>query len=189
MMNKSLRFNPKYQKIIDALLYIAIKRPGTDHYAASKYIYMADERHFNMYGRPITFDSHAAMPWGPVALKAYELLKQEAPVMRAAQITELPFETSRVEQIIYLGRPKREVDISLFSETDIEVIDSILEDYGHLDMPSLHDLTKEHPAYKQAWEHRASGSKQALMLYEDLLVTAKDKCDLIEDLAPIAHRI
>lgn len=189
MMGTALRFNPKYQKILDALLYIAIRRPGTDHYAASKYIYMADEKHFNLYGRPITFDNHTAMQWGPVALKTYELLKEEAPVMRAAQIKELPFETRREGKNIVLGQPKRQINFDLFSESDIEVLDSILEEYGHLDMPALHEHTMQHPAYKKAWEGRPSGSKQAPMPYEDLLVSVEDKDDLVDDLAPISHRI
>ena len=188
-MSNRLRFRPKYRKIVEALLYIAEKRPGTDHYAASKFIYLSDWRHFNVYGRPITFDQISAMPWGPVATKTYELLKREAPAMREAGLTELPFDTERVEKIIYLGKPKRAVDLDVFSESDIEIIDEVLKEFGSLSMPELHELTKKHVGYKSAWNNKLAGARFAPIPYEDMLDSAVSKEALIEDLAPISDRL
>lgn len=184
-----LQFRPKYDKIVELLLYLVHQKPDVDHYAASKYVYLADRNHFNKYFRPITFDRYGAMPWGPVALKTYELLKQEFGAMHAAGITSLPFKTTKVDKIIYLSEPERAANLDLFSETDLEEFDEVLREYGHLSMPELHELTMQDTAYKKAWDGRPEGSRLADIDYEDILVDSAAKEDFIEDIAPISHRL
>ena len=42
-----LTFRPKIDKIIEALLYLAHKRPGADKYQAVKFFYLADRDHLS----------------------------------------------------------------------------------------------------------------------------------------------
>lgn len=185
-MSEKLEFQPKYPKIVEALLYITHQKPGIDHYHACKLIYLADREHLNRYGRPVVSDRHLAMRWGPVASKSLELIKQERQAMSAAKITELPFKTEKVEKAYILSEPKREVDKSLFSKSDIKILDEVIRDYANLTMGTLHDITAEHPAYKTAWESKSIFSGQAEMPYETILDESDQKAEILEDMVPVA---
>lgn len=65
-----LTFQPKLDKIVELLLYLAHTRPGADKYQAVKFFYLADREHIRRYGRPITFGDYVAMSYGPVASNA-----------------------------------------------------------------------------------------------------------------------
>jgi len=127
---QKVRFTPKPEKIIAALLYLAHKRPNLDHYQAVKLLYLADKEHLNRYGRPITFDTYSALPYGPVGSIALNFLKRNAATMRRFRITGLPFETEKLDKIIYIRSPRAPVDYNLFSRSDLRVLDEIIAEHG-----------------------------------------------------------
>src|SRR5882672_10637583 len=90
-----LEFKPKYDKIVELLLYLAHKRPGADKYQAVKFFYLADREHIRRYGRPITFDNYYALSYGPVASTALDLLNGASPAMLGANENTLPFKIEK----------------------------------------------------------------------------------------------
>src|SRR5271169_2700439 len=129
-----LDFRPKLDKIVELLLYLAHVRPDADKYQAVKFFYLADREHLNRHGRPITHEAYFALPYGPVASKAMDLLEEDHWTMTEAGIETLPFETERTMRddrpITYIRAPKREVNRALFSKSDLKVFDEIIMKYG-----------------------------------------------------------
>lgn len=191
----TLQFRPNLVKIVELLLYLAHRKPGADKYQAVKFFYLADREHLNRYGRPITSEVYFALPYGPVASKAKELLEYDKWTMRAAGLEELPFEVEKVARpgpdkadLVVIGKPKREVDHDLFSRSDLRVFDEILKEYGNLDFDALYKLTHDHAAYKKAWANRGH-SKRAQMAYDDMIESADKRASIVSDIGPVAAHL
>lgn len=188
-----LKFRPKFNKIIELLLYLAHKRPGADKYQAVKFFYLADREHLTRYGRPITFDEYYALWYGPVASNALDLLEHDPATFRRAEIKELPFNTEvgkakNGSETVYIREPKREIDLDLFSRTDLQVFDEILEKYKDYTFEQLMNLTHKHLAYTEAWNRRGL-AKRAEMDYAQMIEDEKKRNALEEDLLPVAAKM
>lgn len=189
----SLAFRPNLEKITELLLYLAHKKPGSDKYQAVKFFYLADREHLIRHGRPITFEKYFALPYGPVASKAKELLEQDRWTMRDAKLSRLPFETEvvrrqgkgAVKDLLIIGKPLRDVDMEVFSKSDLRVFDEVLEKYGHLTFSQLYDITHDHFAYKRAWRDRGH-MKAAPMRYDEMVEDEALRKRIIEDIGPVA---
>lgn len=185
-MAGKIQFKPKIDKIIETILYLSHKGIRLDQYKIVKLIYLADKEHLNRYGRPITFDRIVAMENGPVASKAYDILKGR-PVAGVDPAT-LPFTLRKIDPLIFVEDPMREVNKHIFSKSDLRVLDEVCEQYGDADFLTLYNLTHTHFAYRKAWEAR--GRKRSTdMFFEDLIEERKEKENVVEDLALIAPHI
>lgn len=163
-----LAFKPKFDKIVELLVYLASKRPHADHYQAVKLLYLADREHLNEYGRPITFETYYALKYGPVATHALDMIKGNKAALKKAGIERLPIKIKELEGNYYLDAPEREVNFDLFSKSDIKIFDKIIRKHGKKSFSELYELTHSHFAYKNAWDHR--GDKKSIpMNYEDML--------------------
>jgi uncharacterized phage-associated protein len=191
----ALEFRPNLAKIVELLLYLAHKKPGADKYQAVKFFYLADREHLNRYGRPITSEVYFALKYGPVASQAKELLEQNRWTMLRAGLKELPFKIEKVSrpgpdrrELVIIGAPKRNVDLELFSRSDLRVFDQVLTDYGHLDFDALFNLTHKHFAYKKAWASRGQ-SMRGQMTYEDFIDSAEKRASIVSDIGPVAAHL
>lgn len=189
MSDARLRYKPKLEKIVELLLYLAHKRPDADQYQAVKFLYLADREHLNRYGRPITFETYFALPFGPVATHALDMLEHDGRVLRKAHIDELPFETEKLGKMTFIRAPKRAVNHDVFSKSDLKVFDEILTQYGHLSFDDLYKITHSHFAYKNAWDHRGNGTKRAEMKYEDMVEESARKAEFIGDFEQVAEHM
>jgi uncharacterized phage-associated protein len=186
-----LQYRPKLDKIVELLLYLAHKRPGADKYQAVKFFYLADKKHINRHGRPITQESYFALPYGPVASKAMDLLEQDRRTMKEAGIEALPFEVGdeirKDRSITVIGRPLREVNLDLFSKSDLTVFDEVIAEFGNCTFEQLFDVTHDHTAYKKAWARRRPNSKRAEMHYDEMVDNESLRHALVEDFGGIAQ--
>lgn len=185
-----LSFKPKLDKIVELLLYLAHRRPGADKYQAVKFFYLADREHLSRFGRPITFDTYFAFPHGPAPSKTMDLIEKDKWVMRSAKIDDLPFETiigpaPNGAPTIFIGKPKRNVNLDLFSKSDLAVFDEIIDKYGNASFDELWNLTHGHEAYKTAWNTRREGQR-APMFYEEMIEDKQRRAALLDDLEPVA---
>jgi uncharacterized phage-associated protein len=185
-----LNFRPKLDKITELLLYLAHHRPDADKYQAVKFFYLADREHLARYGRPITFDTYFAFDHGPAPSKTMDLLERDQWVMREANLKELPFTTEVAPApngtpTIYIRKPLREVNLELFSKSDLRVFDEIIAQYGNASFDELWKLTHDHEAYKIAWRTRKQG-KRAAMFYEEMIEDEAKRTALIEDVGAVA---
>lgn len=189
-----LNFKPKFDKIVELLLYMAEVRPNADHYQAVKFLYLADREHLNRYGRPITFETYYALPYGPVATHALNMLKGDRHALHEAGIDKLPIKLKKLDKVIYLQAPEREVNYDVFSKSDLKVFNEIIKKFGSKSFGQLFDITHSHLAYKNAWQRRGS-SKSVPMRYEDMLsgrhISAAGfvKEDVVADLEVVASHM
>jgi uncharacterized phage-associated protein len=188
-----LEFRPKLDKIIETLLYLATVRPDADKYQAVKFLYLADREHLLRYGRPITYEVYYALPFGPVASTAMDLLNGSEMTMKRAGIESLPFNVENVQRpgrapLLYLREPLRDVDFDLFSKSDIRVFDEVLQKYGSMTFDELYQLTHDHYAYKKAWKNRG-GANASPMSYEDMIESSDLRKQIVEDIGPVSARM
>ncbi len=183
------KFKPKYDKIVETLLFIAHKCPGIDQYKTVKIIYFADKQHFEQYSRPITFDAYYALENGPVGSNAYDLLKSNQYALRRAKITSLPIRLEEIGNLILMKEPLRAVDYECFSKSDIRVLDAVIAKYACKTFGEIFDETHEHFAYQNAWINKKAGQKRASMNYVDMMEDGESKAIYIEEKLPIASHV
>lgn len=188
-----LNFQPKYDKIVELLLYLAHVKRGADKYQAVKFFYLADREHLLRYGRPITYERYVALEYGPVASNVKDLLEQKPDAFRRAGIAELPFEVKLAlqangKQYVEIGAPLREIDRDIFSKSDLKVFDEVLAKYGNYDFDRLFRLTHGHKAYVNAWSKRGT-LKMAEMSYDEMIESPEKRRQIVEDFGPISRRM
>lgn len=138
------RFKFDVEKAVEVLLYIAHRSPNT--YNALKVLYFADKDHLSRFGRLICGDSYVAMSHGPVPSGVYDLVKY----VRGDGIlwTNIP-----VDEAFGLDGyniiPRREPNLDLLSESDIECLDAAIEQYGRMSFGRLKALSHD-KAFKSA---------------------------------------
>ncbi len=187
----ALKFRPKIEKIVELMLYLAHTRPGADKYQAVKFFYLADREHLIRYGRPITFENYFAMEFGPVASTVLDFLNGNLAQLKAAGLTKLPFETEDGRTAdgkyatTFIREPSRDVNLDLFSKSDIRVFDEVVTKYRDASFDDLFNATHEHFAWKNAWATRKYGGR-AEMYYEEMIDDEAKRAALVEDIGPIA---
>jgi uncharacterized phage-associated protein len=126
------------EKSISSLLYILNKLGRADFHKIFKILYYADRKHLALYGSPITGDVYIAMKNGPVPSTIYDILK--------AVKTNYSFNIN-VKEVIDLFEvhgahtvtAKKEANLDLLSESDVECLNHSIEDNKELDFFTLSD--------------------------------------------------
>ena len=178
-MTAQITFKPKPDKLVETMLYLSLKEMELDQYKMVKLLYLADREHLRRFGRPITFDKYVAMPFGPVASAAFDLLKGRKAL--GVDPSTLPFEMCNHDKIVIVDHPKRDIDRSVFSKSDLMVLDQIAEKYGDMSFDQLYKLTHEHFAYDRAWKSRKTKADE--MRFEDFLAEDASKESRVSDLS------
>lgn len=188
-----LEYKPKIDKIVELLLYLTHVRPGADKYQVVKFFYLADREHLNRYGRPITQEAYFALPYGPVASKAMDLVEQDRRTMNEAGIDLLPFELGEEERqgrsVTVLKKPLREANLEMFSKSDLKVFDEVIQKFGDCSFNDLYQLTHTHSAYKKAWGRRKPNSRRAEMYYDEMIESDELRAALFEDFGGMSQFI
>ncbi len=180
-------FRPDLPKILNLLTLLAGEKPGTDKYQAVKFFYLADKAHLNEFGRPITYETYFALPYGPVASTVKDLMERNNYAMRKLGLEKLPFLTRSVEReegqepLVVLDSALEEVDFSVFSKSDLRVFRQVIAEYGKFTFDELFKLTHKHHAYIRAWGSRARNSQRAQMSYEDMVDDPAKRENLVAD--------
>jgi uncharacterized phage-associated protein len=119
-------FDP--EKATEAILYVS-SRVG-DMYATLELLYLADKLHLYRYGRFLFGDGHYALPHGPAPQGAYDLLR----FVRGASQNESQYEYEPALKAFAIEgntiRALRDVDASLFSESDEECLNEVISEFG-----------------------------------------------------------
>ena len=147
------------KKIIQALTFIASKMPENivEDMKAYKLLWLADRCHLRSNGRTITGDKYFAMPLGVVPTDAKHLLDRETTVLENPN----GYFDEWIERIgEYKYKAINYPDLSEFSESDIDVLERVINLYGELSRNELSELSHKYPEWKQ---------------YEDMLHDKKTK--------------
>lgn len=178
-MQTKPRYVTSTWKALEAILWMASKKPGFDIYHIVKAAYFADKYHVSTYGRPIVGDSYSAAPYGPLPLVMYGLLKREPIELLALDGNgEVPF--------IVDGRFRvtatRDPNLNRLSKTDTEALGVGVDHVAGMTFDAIYRETHDDPAYINA-----DGSR---MDYRDFISDedpAKDKkAELISETAEFA---
>lgn len=131
------------EKALEAILFIAAQLKTPTMHSIAKMLYMSDKLHLQDYGRLICGDRYIAMEYGPVPSSVYDMMKVSAGKCRIdPDIDEVILEAIEVAH----GRNiiiKREPDMALLAESEIECIRKTVTEYGHLSFGELTDLTHD----------------------------------------------
>lgn len=177
----AIKFKPNYPKTLEIILWLANREPkkGIDLYRLLKILFWADKWHLNRYGRPIAGDRYVAMPYGPVAEVAYDILRKNARSRQTLKTEEFPFQTfsTKAPRVFATRQP----NMSVFSKSDITALTWAFEKYGHMDFNELKRRTHRQRAYKAAWERRGDRNSYPID-YSDFLDRRKDVESVIEEL-------
>jgi Antitoxin SocA-like, Panacea domain len=181
------RLYPNYKKILESVLFLINEadRRGLylTEYDIYKNIFIADIKHLNEYGRPVTFDNYVAMEHGPVPSATRDILQ---PKFKG----KLHFDESwplwnRVPspsdgpKSFKLIRPKRKENLRILSKSDLSALTDALLVVKSLRFGGVKDYTHKHPAYVDAWVE--GGARDAYDIDYAKLLDSPDE-ELIEDL-------
>jgi hypothetical protein len=181
-----IEFSVNKQKVIEALVYLATKRPRIDIFHVCKVFFYADLDHLRRYGRPIFGDRYVAMDDGPVPSFALNVAKRQAPFAGAAWVQEFDRRIQVDDSDNYVRLIAcSEMHDGLFSRTDIACLDRAIECYA--DMPFLRLWKRVHaePAYKAAYRPGTSTVMPVVSLIPDDMPGREDMIEHLQDTARV----
>lgn len=164
----TLKFRFDLDKLVNALAFFA--HAGVrdlTRLKAAKLLYLADQRHLFRFGRPITGDRYIAMDLGPVPESAYQLMsrlgdpEEAEDAVRRSALERLSIHKGLLQKYSVI-RARQEPDLEVFSDSEIEVLNSVVAEFGLRKARDLVDLTHKHAAYKRADAERSRGSSVEL---------------------------
>jgi uncharacterized phage-associated protein len=130
-------------KALEVILFIAHNLEGATLHSISKMLYLSDKLHLQEYGRLICGDRYVAMAYGPVPSAIYDMMK----VAAGRKSIDVDWDEIIVEAMqVMHGRnviPKRECNIDMLSESEIECIKSIIAEHGRKTFGELTDITHD----------------------------------------------
>ncbi len=135
-------------KTITAFLYVATRlgKKTPDMHSVFKALYFADKKHLSEYGRMITSDTYIAMTDGPVPSLLYDSCTESR-----------SYRTSFDDLFELEGRmsirPLKEPDLDELSESDIECLDSAIEDVKRMNFNDRRQYSHD-SAYENAWSKK-----------------------------------
>ncbi len=167
--------NFSYRKITQLLNYFAKVNNGKiDKLKALKLVYLSDRYHLRKYGRLITNDFYFAMPLGPVASGTKDILELSPFIGDRDKDYALQF-IEPVSTTNYIKSVK-DVDLSIFSDSEIETVKYIISKFNSLNSLELSELTHNYPEWKKFKDKLESGNQSRIeMNLEDFFEDPEDQ--------------
>jgi len=151
-MEFSFGFQINRHKVIEAIVYLASKRPGIDVFHVLKVLFYADLEHFQQYFRPVLGDQYCAMKDGPVPSFAYDVIKRNRAKVDLGLLKIIDEKLNIQKPGDYLCVwAKHEFDRSIFSRTDVECLDHSIERYADMTFGNLWFIVHQEPSYKKTY--------------------------------------
>jgi len=167
--------NTLCKKSTQAINYFANKRDGRiNKMKAIKLIWLADRYHLRKYGRPVIGDTYWAMKFGPVASEALRIADQDSRLSVGclkyiSKYLKINGNDEKVRNLV----SRHDVDLGVFSQTDIEALETVFNEYGDRDQFELADISHSFPEWSKHEDEIASGEKRVLMSYSDFFSHSK----------------
>lgn len=135
--------------ILESFYYLAKKSDApVDKLAAIKLLFFADRYHLRKYGRLISDDTYYALPHGPVASNALNIVN-DVLAGENAGVTKQYIKSHTANAFISV---EDEYELEYLSDSDIEALDFAIEKFGKQEAWSLRNLTHKYPEWKR-FEH------------------------------------
>jgi uncharacterized phage-associated protein len=153
-----------YKKSAQALAWFAANNEGNlNKMKALKLMWLSDRCHVRKYGRTLTGDIYFALPNGPVASSTRDILEMNSMTLSE---TELEYVKGLLEKKgAYSYAMIGELNLRVFSKTDVEILTLVQKTYGHLDHFKLSELSHVFPEWKQfEAELKRTGSRYRISI-------------------------
>jgi len=145
-MSRRLAFDFDVERFVAATSFLVEKCPEVTKIKLFKLLYFADKRHLLTYGRPIIGDRYIKMDHGPVPSKGYNLVKRDERANAEDQELFDAYVTVQGNDLKTVNPP----NLAYLSETEIEVLDEVVREYGLLTAGQLSKLSHRDPAWMNA---------------------------------------
>ncbi len=161
--------------IIEAIHYVLKKIKKADKIKLVKLIYLADKYHLIRYGRTITNDDYYAMEHGPVGTTVKEVLNFDEFNMSKKALKYASSLIEKVDKNNFKAIPDAKNDFDMLSDTDMEVLDFIVEKFGKMRQWQLRDYTHKYPDWYQYEDlFKNKRTKRERIHTKELLSTIKN---------------
>lgn len=130
------------RKVAQMAAYFADRQGGQINILKlMKLLYLADRESMSRYGAPISFDQFVSMDQGPVLSQTLDLINGSYPEHISAGWDE--WISDREHHLIACAREFERSDLDHLSDADLEVLDSIWQQFGRMSQWELRDYTHE----------------------------------------------
>ncbi len=177
-----MSYTPQFdeKKTTQLAAYFTAKSGGEIyHLMLMKLLYISDRRALSTLGHTISNDNFASMNYGPVLLNTLSLIG--GTVRFHDSLWEKYLTSSRNYKIAL--RQEQEIDTGLLSQAELDIADSVYNEFGHMNRFDLADKTHEFPEW-----HDPHGSVLPIQYKDILLATGFDDHDaeiVLEELEDI----
>jgi uncharacterized phage-associated protein len=135
-----------FKVCVQAMHFLLSLLGETDKLKIIKLMFLSDKCHLINFGRTITDDSFIAMKHGPVGSMSLDVLDKNMEFFEIDQIEYCNEYLEQVSQYVYRAKKiKKEYD--LLSESDKEIIQEIVNKFGHMNSWDLIQLTHKYPEW------------------------------------------
>ncbi len=148
-----IRFQFNLEKLVHALAFFSERRVSDlTKLKAAKLFYFADKEHLLKYGRPILGDVYFCLPYGPIpSLALNEMTDAIArPEVPDADVCAFKPVVS-VHKPLFGGYPvfrsRGQFDREVFSESELDVLEHVVQRYGRFTSGQLVNLTHREPTW------------------------------------------
>ncbi len=154
-----ISFDFSFEKFLDTLTLLAENTEDLDRLKAAKLIYFADRLHLLRYGAPIIGDSYIHLEHGPVPSLSLDyirdLINPDRNIVPNNKLDKLLKRVTvspnyRYETI----RLKGDVEINDLSESEIEVLNDVIRQYGEISGWDLRNLSHTHSTWKDTEDNQ-----------------------------------
>lgn len=133
-----MKFNER--KIAQMAAYLLRLRGGQmSKLKLMKLLYLAERESLRLYGVPMTGDRLVSMDHGPVLSKTLDLIRDTA--IDAAEDGWNSLIMQKNVHDLELMKSVQDDDLDELSKADIDVLDSVWREFGHLDRWAVRDFT------------------------------------------------
>ncbi|MEP7246468.1 MAG: Panacea domain-containing protein [Gammaproteobacteria bacterium] len=154
-----------------AALFAAKQGGAINVLKLNKLLYLADRESMSRHGCPISFDRLASMPHGPVLSQSLNLISG---LSDSAKWDEWITDCDNYD--VGLTHKFVRDDLDQLSDADIEVIDEVWKQFGHMTKYALRDYTHENcPEWKDP-----DGSSIPIKHFDVLVHLGKSKAEARE---------
>jgi uncharacterized phage-associated protein len=158
-------FRVNWDKVIEAIDFVATLKPGVTQYFIGKILFFADREHLLDYGRPITGDRYVAMEHGPVPSAIRDILKADSDspddILTGLYDRVVIEHEANKQKVFSKGAGAYEH----LSGSDREYLAAATETYGKMTFGELKRASHEDIAYVEAWDRPGGANEMNVQLW------------------------
>jgi uncharacterized phage-associated protein len=169
-----ISFTFKPEKLVNAITFFVKNCSNVGRTKACKLLYFADKEHLLRYGRTITGDRYYRLQHGPIPTNGLNMLRGKSTAANAALLGQwLSLEDDNIKL-------KRRPDLTVFSKSDLRVLEEICTKYGKYSAGYLSRLSHREAPWTKTAQNEA--------IDFELFFEGRPEADDIKELVKSEHK-